>query len=466
MNEKEVISSQKPLKLDYKRTFLIGTAFFSITLLWYVYNLQCPLILENLFTSTFGPDKYKTIIGVVMAADNIAAIIMLPIFGRISDKTNGKFGKRMPFILIGMIASAIIFPFIILSYIWNSLVGVIVSMGLVIFFMMMYRAPSVALMPDCTPKPLRSKANGIINFVGYIGGIFGGILLMVTPFIFQSVTDAVTGEKTYINPEMGALGLIWPFIITSILMLVALAILYFNINEKKIEVEMKDDMQRGEELSETEADLSHDGKLTKNDKRNLTLIIIAEFFWFMGFNGVNTFWSTYCSENLNSSGYSLPSMLLIIFSLITFIPAGMLVGKIGRKMTILIGIVICAACFTTGIFFETLTITAYVIFALVGVGWAMINVASFPMIVEFATKKTVGTYTSVYYMASMVAQSITPILIGILLDATDNQAFFPYATGCFALAFIVFIFVKNPKKKIPEVDSKEKKPEVAFDVEF
>lgn len=448
MNETELDTARTPLKLNYKRTFLIGTAFFSITLLWYVYNLQCPLILEKLFTSTFGSGNYKTIIGVVMAMDNVAALIMLPIFGRLSDKTDSKLGKRMPFIIIGMVASAIIFPFIILSYLWNSLVGVIVSMGLVIFFMMMYRAPSVALMPDCTPKPLRSKANGIINFVGYIGGIFGGILLMVTPFIFQSVTDTVTGEQIYIDPEMGAINLIWPFIITSMLMLIALSILYFNIHEKKIEVEMKDDMARGELLSETEADLSKDGKLTKNDKRNLTLIIIAEFFWFMGFNGVNTFWSTYCFENLNSAGYSLPSMLLIVFSLITFIPAGMLVEKIGRKMTILIGIIICTACFTTGIFFDSLTVTAYIIFALVGIGWAMINVASFPMIVEFATKNTVGTYTSVYYMASMIAQSITPILIGLLMDATNNQAFFPYATGCFAIALTVFIFVKNKRKTI------------------
>jgi len=452
MNETKVVSTHVPLKLNYKRTFLIGAAFFSITLLWYVYNMQCPLILEKLFTSTFGNGNYKTVIGVVMAMDNVAAIIMLPIFGRLSDKTDTKMGRRMPFILIGMIASAIIFPFIILSYLWNSLAGVIVSMGLVIFFMMMYRAPSVALMPDFTPKPLRSKANGIINFVGYIGGIFGGILLMITPFIFQSIEDSVTHENTYIDPELGAINLIWPFIITSILMLVALAILYFNIHEKKIEVEMKEDMKIGEELSETEANLLNDGKLTKNDKKNLSLIIIAEFFWFMGFNGVNTFWSTYCLENLNSDGYSLPSMLLIIFSLITFIPAGMLVEKIGRKMTIMIGIVICTACFTSGIFFESLTFLAYVIFALVGVGWAMINVASFPMIVEFATKKTVGTYTSVYYMASMIAQSITPIVIGSLMDATSNQAFFPYATGCFTAALLVFIFVKNRRKKILPIE--------------
>lgn len=446
MNETEDVFRQKPLRLNYKRTFLIGSAFFSITLLWYVYNMQCPLILAKLFASNFGPGNYKTIIGVIMAMDNVAAIFMLPIFGKMSDKTNSKRGKRMPFIIIGMFASAVIFPFIILSYLWNSLAGVIVSMGLVIFFMMMYRAPSVALMPDCTPKPLRAKANGIINFVGYIGGIFGGILLMLTPFIFKSVIDTNTGEQTYFDPSTGSINLIWPFVITSILMLVALAILYFNIHEKKIETEMHDDMQRGEKQSETEADLSNSGKLTKQDKINLTLIICAEFFWFMGFNGVNTFWSTYCSENLNSSGYSLPSTLLIIFSLITFIPAGMLVSKIGRKLTIVIGIIICTACFATGMFFDTLTIAAYIVFALVGVGWAMINVASFPMIVEFSTQKTIGTYTSIYYMASMVAQSVTPILIGMLMDATNNGAFFPYATSCFGAALIVFLFVKNKRK--------------------
>lgn len=442
----KVTKSLSPLKLNSKRTFLIGTAFFSITLLWYVYNTQCPLILEKMLTETNGDGDYKTLIGVIMAMDNIFAIIMLPIFGHLSDKTHTKLGRRMPYIIVGMLASLVIFPFIILSYLWGSLVGVIVSMGLLILFMMLYRAPSVALMPDVTPKPLRSKANGIINFVGYIGGIFGGLLLMLAPFKFN--VDSTT--STIVNPSTGALGLVWPFVITSTLMLIALGILYFNIKENKIEKEMKDDMARGEALSETSVGETKDGKLTKADKRNLILIIAAEFFWFMGFNGVNTFWSTYCLENLGSNKYAIPSTLLIASSLATFIPAGMLAEKIGRKWTITIGVVICLLGFIVGIFFTELTALAYVVFVFVGIGWALINVASFPMIVEFATKKTVGKFTSIYYMASMVAQSVTPILIGRFMDVTNNTAFFPYAAACFGAALIIFLFVKNNKKTIAE----------------
>ena len=173
------------LKLNYKRTMIIGFAFFSILMVWQAYNFYCPLYLKTLLNSFLDADKLKYtefIIGTIMALDNVLALIMLPVFGRLSDKTKTKYGKRMPYILIGMIATCIVFPFLALCYIWNSLYGLIFTMLLVLIIMNMYRSPAVALMPDLTSKPLRSQANGLINLVGYFGPIVISVVNML-PFL-------------------------------------------------------------------------------------------------------------------------------------------------------------------------------------------------------------------------------------------------------------------------------------------
>ena len=213
---------EKKLKLNYKNTFFIGLAFFSILMLWQIYNTYCPLILNELLESKFqNADKLTYIIGIIMAMDNLAALILMPIFGNLSDKTKTKYGKRMPYILIGMLASAIVFPFIAVMYLINNFIGVILFMGLVLTIMQCYRSPAVALMPDITPKPLRSTANGIINLVGYIGAILGGVLAM----IFKKSP----GESLSMN-------YLWPFMISSAFMLLAMIILGIKINEPSIDL--------------------------------------------------------------------------------------------------------------------------------------------------------------------------------------------------------------------------------------
>lgn len=432
------------LKLNYKRTFILGLTFFTILMLWQMYNYYCPLFLGNLLEAKYGEGDYNYIVGIIMAMDNILALFLLPLFGSLSDKTHTKLGKRTPFILVGTIASLIIFPFIPLFYAYNSLVGVIITMGLILVFMQMFRNPAVALMPDLTPKPLRSTANGIINFVGYIGAIFAGALQMITIFSVKSTPNNML--------------LIIPFAFTSLLMVASLIILVTKIKENKIIAEMKEEMELGEKLAETEAASREDHKLTKQDKTNLVLLIVSIFLWFMAFNAVETFWSTYGKNVMEVSSNSLATIVLTIVSMITFIPGAKLANKIGRKWSIVIGLA-CMIFALSGCYIVSLTplktnLFVYVgLFAIAGVGWALINLSSYPMVVEMSDSSSVGKYTGLYYTSSMLAQSITPICIGFIMDALGYETLFIYSTALMALALVVFIFIKEVRKG-PKDDKK------------
>lgn len=439
---------EKKLKLNYKRTFIIGLTFFTILMLWQMYNYYCPLFLARLLKNTYGDKDYNYLIGIIMAMDNVLALFLLPLFGNLSDKTHSKYGRRMPFIVIGTIVSMILFPLIPLFFAKNSLVGVIVTMGLVLIFMQMFRNPAVSLMPDVTPKPLRATANGIINFVGYIGAIFAGAIQMISLFKMPNI------ETDIPNPYL----FIIPFAFTSILMLVSLIILIVKIKENKVVEEMKSDMELGEQLAETEAASKIDHKLTKQDKTNLVLLIASIFLWYMAFNAVETFWSTYGIEVMNKGSVSIATVALTVASLITFIPAGKLVSKIGRKWSIILGLGLmiislggCFICSQTSL--KTNLIVYILLFVVSGVGWAFINISSYPMVVEMSDKNSVGKYTGLYYTSSMLAQSITPICVGFLMDALGYESLFAYATGFMILALIVFIFIKNTHKPLDDKKS-------------
>lgn len=436
---------EKKLKLNYKRTFIIGLTFFTILMLWQMYNYYCPLFLARLLKNTYGDKDYNYLIGIIMAMDNVLALFLLPLFGNLSDKTHSKYGRRMPFIVVGTIVSMILFPLIPLFFAKNSLVGVIVTMGLVLIFMQMFRNPAVSLMPDVTPKPLRATANGIINFVGYIGAIFAGAIQMISLFKMPNIETEIP------NPYL----FIIPFAFTSILMLVSLIILIAKIKENKVLEEMKLDMEVGEQLAETEAASKPDHKLTKQDKTNLVLLIASIFLWYMGFNAVETFWSTYGIEVMNKGSVSIATVALTVASLITFIPAGKLVSKIGRKWSIILGLGLmiislggCFICSQTSL--KTNLIVYILLFVISGVGWAFINISSYPMVVEMSDKNSVGKYTGLYYTSSMLAQSITPICVGFLMDALGYESMFAYATGFMILALIVFVFIKSTHKPLDD----------------
>ena len=444
-------TKQSTFKLNYKRTFIIGFAFFGILLLWQVYDSWCTPILTELFKTRLNiadERKVQYLVGIMMAIDNLAALILLPIFGALSDKTKTRFGKRMPYIAVGTIVCCALFPFIPLFFTQSNLVGVIVIMAMVVLFAMMYRNPAVALMPDMTPKPLRSKANGIINIMGYIGGAFATVLGIFFDF-----------KKKYLQVDDKNFWIVeTPFLVASVLMLISAIVLFILIKENKIQDEVKDEMARGDAVSETADKVDDDKPLSKANKIMLFLILGAEFFWFMADNAVGTFLNNYIIYNTDS-GQAATSILTIVggvASVAGFALGGMIASKIGRKWTLFGGLGLTLVAYAAWIILtftagvgdgEAAPIWLYPLFVLKGFGMSLVHVNSFPMVVELCNSKKIGRFTGYYYASSMAAQTITPVAFGALLlvPSFDWYLLPIYAAGCIALSLVVFFFVKNVK---------------------
>ena len=459
---------QKPFKLNLKRTFLIGFAFFGILLLWQVYDSWCPPLLTELFKNSFGVTNEREVqylVGIMMAIDNLAALILLPIFGRLSDKTHTRIGKRMPYILVGTFVCAVAFPFMPIFFHYNNVAGFIAMMVIVVIFMMMYRNPAVALMPDLTPKPLRSKANGIINIMGYIGGLFAtivGIVFVLSEYLGTKI-DKVTGlpaEHTWAYNNIWALEL--PFLIASVLMVISAVVLFFTVKENKVEEEIADELRRGEEMSATEDKVDDDKPMTRANKIMLFLILGAEFFWFMADNGIGTFMSNYTIYHLGASTASnmINTIMGGVGSVIGFAIGGFIAAKIGRKWTIFSGLGLSLLSYIVWIIgtFTFLKGAAgsgdfpkiiWAIWFIKGFGMSLVHLNSFPMVVELCNSKKIGAFTGYYYAASMAAQTITPVALGsLLLIESFNWGYLPvYAAVCLVISLVIFFFVKSIKSE-------------------
>ena len=452
-NQTVATESTKPaFKLNYKRTFTIGFAFFGILLLWQVYDTWCPTFLTELFAKAFNKtnEEVQYLVGIIMALDNLAALILLPIFGRLSDKTHTPLGKRMPYILVGTFVCAVAFPFVPVFFHYGNIAGTISMMAIVLIFAMMYRNPAVALMPDMTPKPLRSKANGIINIMGYIGGAFATVIGMV--FVLSKYLKADIGSRNIWTIEI-------PFLMGSVLMLISAIVLFLTIKENKIAEEVKEDMARGEEESEAADKMAVDdeGPITPANKRMLWLILAAEFFWFMADNGIGTFLNNYVIYNLHGSSASTSLMVIIsgVGSIIGFVTGGIIASKIGRKWTILSGLAATAIgyaiwiimTFAVGFPGDKVPAWLFVIWFVKGVGMSLVHVNSYPMVVELCSSKKIGAFTGYYYASSMAAQTTTPVLLGLLLLVPSfNWDILPiYATICLVASTAIFFFIKNVK---------------------
>jgi len=456
------------MKLNYKRTALIGFAFFGILLLWQVYDSWCPTFLTDIFARNIyemssaelkasDPDKIlnvQWIVGIIMACDNLAALILLPIFGNLSDKTKTPIGKRMPFILVGTFVSAVAFPFIPLFFHYNNVAGMIIMMAIVLLFMMMYRNPAVALMPDITPKPLRAKANGIINIMGYFGGAFATVLGLV--FVLSHYINAPVAERSLWTIEL-------PFIIASVLMVISALVLFRTIRENELAVELKDEMERGEQLAAVATPIDDDKPMSAANRNMLLAILGAEFLWFMSDNALGTYVGNYVIYYLNS--VSSETMILTILgglaSVVGFAIAGAIAERIGRKWTISAGLMITFLGLIVMCFVMPTGVTAanavhgeytfpkllYAVWVLKGFGMALVHNCSFPMVVELCSSKRIGKFTGYYYAASMSAQTATPVLLGLVLRAANAWRALPvYACILTLLSCTVFTsLVKNIK---------------------
>lgn len=445
------------LKLNTKRTLLIGFAFFGILLVWQVYDSWCPTFLTDIFSRKFNTAStldVQWMVGIVMALDNLAALFLLPLFGNLSDKTNTKIGKRMPYILVGTVVSAIAFPFIPLFFHVGSVVGMVLTMAVILIFMMMYRNPAVALMPDLTPKPLRAKANGIINIVGYFGGAFATVLGLF--FVLSDYIKADSASRNIWTIEL-------PFIIASFILLISATVLFLTVKEKKIAEEIKEEMEEGERQAAIADPVDDNKPMSKANRNMLFAILAAEFLWFMSDNALATYIGNYVIYHLNSVSSSTTLLVIIggAASVLGFAFAGSIAEKIGRKWTISVGLLITIIgllimCFVkpTGVeivknetTYFSFPVLLYAVWGIKGFGMALVHNCSFPMVVELCSSKKIGKFTGYYYTASMAAQTVTPGLLGLILLKTQAWNTIPaYASILIILAFVVFtLFVKNIK---------------------
>lgn len=514
------------MKLNYKRTILVGFAFFLICLFWQVYDNIIPKIL----TDKFGLSQFWS--GVIMALDNILAVFLLPLFGTISDKHNGKRGKRTPFILIGTLVAVIAFVSLSFAdnmqltqiadvsaavsiedaenadaellksrenallklyesdvkinapesnekqtlkelfetsdefisamddpiafteyavparqaYAWQmtcespvTLSFFMIILLIVLVSMATFRSPAVALMPDVTPKPLRSKANAIINLMGAVGGI----LVLVLGIVFG------TGKAQNVLMNYTSF-----FIFNGVIMLVALLVFMLTVKEPQW---VKEADETYNDVGEEKSEGGEKGKLSKPEFRSLIFILLSVIFWYMGYNAVTSKYSVYAG-NVLELDYNLTLIVAQAAAIISYIPVGFISQKVGRKKTIIAGVIMLGVAFGAASFMRAGSNiwVMNALFALAGIGWATINVNSYPMVVELAKSGDVGKYTGFYYTASMSAQIVTPMLSGIFLDSIGMTTLFPYAAIFVALALITMLFVKHgdtileSKKEAPE----------------
>ena len=438
------------MKLNTKRTVLVGFAFLSICAFWQMYDNLIPKIL----TETFHMGE--SVSGMIMAADNILALFLLPLFGGLSDKCTSRLGRRRPYILFGTLAAVAVMmalPILTDSFhaspdAWKQ-VCFIIGLGILLTAMGTYSSPAVALMPDVTPKPLRSKANAIINLMGALGGI---IYLIITTFLYKTTADV---HVSYLPL----------FAIVGGIMLAALAVILLCVDEPKLVAEQRryEDAHPEDNLTQ----VTENGEtLPKDVKRSLGFLLASIALWFIGYNGVTTWFSVYAGRTWHMTLAQANTCLTIATAgaILSYIPVGNVASKVGRRKTIRFGTLLLAGSFFAAFIYTMLSDSfspvLYGLFVLVGMAWAAINVNSLPMVVEMCSGSEVGKFTGLYYTFSMSAQIMTPIVAGWLLEHVDYKTLFPYAAIFVFASFVTMGFVKHGDNKV-----EAKKGLDAFDVD-
>ncbi|MDO5733811.1 MAG: MFS transporter [Eubacteriales bacterium] len=393
-------------KLNYRRTLLLGFGFLASSLAWSLYNALVPPMLESRFLLSTGT------IGVIMTIDNIFGVVFQPLVGSLSDRTRSRYGKRMPWIILALPCSALFFYLIPGA---NTLVKMMTMIIAFNFFMSLWRSPVIALMPDLTPPALRSKANGLINLMGGIGAIIAFFI----------------GGRLALHDSSNRLS----FLMGSITMLLSLLMLMLFVKEPS-SLELKREVK-----SKSKNKIS----LSRSELNSLVKILAAIFFWFAAYNAIETFFTLYAVNKLGvASGTA--TMMLTAFSLsfvVFAFPAALVAGKLGRKKTILAGLVILLVCFLPILFLEEVKLIL-ILLLIGGVGWAFININSLPMVVELASKDKLGEFTGFYYFASFSASIVSPILFGWIRDLSkDYSSLFVYALIAFFIALLLMLGVKH-----------------------
>ncbi len=409
------------MRLNYKRTFFVGFAFLSICAFWQMYDNIIPLILKK----TFGLGE--TVTGVLMALDNVLALFLLPLFGSLSDRVNTPLGKRTPFICGGTLAAVVAMSFLPIANKAASLPMFMIALGVVLIAMGSYRSPAVALMPDLTPKPLRSKANAIINLMGAIGGVYALVMIKLL------VKEGTAYQEVFLS--------------VSVLMVIAVIILLLTIREKKLAASV--DLEAGavhkKEETISPSDEKQGGGMPKEVRKSFILLLASIFLWFTAYNAVTTAYSRYVEQvwGLGEGGFADSLLVATIAAILSYIPIGIIASLVGRKKTILAGIIFMTASYLCGALFTQYSPWINVVFAFTGIGWAAINVNSYPMVVEMCKGSDIGKYTGLYYTFSMTAQTLTPIASGALLEYVSYRTLFPYAVIFSVASLCTMLFVMH-----------------------
>ena len=428
------------MKLNYKRTVLVGLAFLSICSFWQMYDNIIPLILQN----SFGLGE--TVTGALMAMDNVLALFLLPLFGALSDKVDTRFGKRMPFIVGGTCLAFVFLMLLPFADRTTNLVLFIVSLFALLLSMGLYRSPAVALMPDLTPNSLRSKGNAIINLMGAVGGVYA--LIMIKILVGK-------GDRPDYQPLFLSIGG---------LMIIAVAVLAITIREKKEAARVAAECEKcgmsfaGDE-GITEETVKETSKMPSDVKRSMTFLLASIFLWFFAYNAVTTAFSRYTRVVWKLEGGNFANCLMVatVAAILSYIPIGSISSKIGRKKTIMGGVVLMSVCYLFAAMLPNYHPVINVGFALIGVGWAAINVNSYPMIVEMSKGSDIGKFTGTYYTFSMAAQIFTPVVSGFLLEHVSYRTLFPYAFVFSIIAFLTMTQVRHgdsrPVKKASALEN-------------
>lgn len=419
------METQANMRLNYRRTLLIGLGFFASSLLWSIYNSFVPLILQDFIAST-------ATVGLIMTIDNVFGVIFQPLFGAKSDRTHNRFGRRMPYVLIGAPICAVLFALIPhMRVLWILMLVVIIFN----FVMSIWRAPMIALMPDMTPDPLRSKANGLIN-------LMGGIASIIAFLVGGSIAHAY---------GRGAI-----FLMGSVIMLIAVVVLFLTIKENKLNHRLiRDPAAPAESAAADEPPqksardfgfgLQGFSKLSKASKRSLFFLLLGIFFWFCAYNAVETFFTSYATQVLGQTE-GQAAMLLAFFSVsfvVFALPSGILAEKIGRRRTILMGLIGLVLVFLPLLYVENIW-SIRILLLIGGLFWACININSLPMVLEMAGDNELGTFTGYYYFFSFSASIVSPILFGLVRDLSGSfRSLFVYAPIAFGLALLAILQVTH-----------------------
>lgn len=484
-------------KLSYKRTILTGFGFLASSIAWAIYDPYITKILnwilsgnatvtqwsaklgemfpalqqfaeaqgENVTTAAGGITLVPLFIGIIMTFDNIFGVIFQPTFGKLSDNTHSRYGRRRPYIIYGAPVSAILFVIIpIVAIKLNSLPLTMLFVILFVFVMSLWRAPCVALMPDLTPSNLRSEGNAIINLMGGLGGAIGLVAGTIVTVIYCAVTGLDSKSPDY--DELPTFPYV--FLLGAVVMIIGMLVVRFFVKEPDSRIQIQSELNQSadqearrkaeKEAAKAEKEKRKAEKLSKQERTSLIFMLAGLFFLFCGTNAVTTFFALFAEEILHKTTAQATVMTTAFAgaTALAAIPAGWMGKKFGRKKTILLGLIIFITAFGAYLFtakagIDSLSgIFIWVALIVGGAANMFITVNTLPLVLEIGGVDKVGTFTGYYYTATFSAQIATPIVYGVVRMFTGTyMSLFYYCPIAFLLSMLCILVVRHGEA-IPE----------------